>query len=134
MPPFSHDMNEQQPEIERVLKLSQLQMEQGKAARALETLDAATGAVREHWNYWYNRSWAYFELKRYPEGIEAAQRGMWLAPERGSLFWMLALNQHESGAIDHARVTLWRGLRQNPDHIYLFRSYAVENKESRMEG
>jgi tetratricopeptide (TPR) repeat protein len=112
-------MNDEYQETQRILKLSQLYIEQGKPIRALETLDHAGGAAQEHWNYWYNRAWVLLELKRYKEGIEAARKGLWLAPELPSLFWMLALNQDGAGEVDHARVSLWQGLRKQPENIFL---------------
>jgi tetratricopeptide (TPR) repeat protein len=105
------------------LGLARHYSEIGQPERALEALDG-TDAF-ESAEGWVLRADALYQLDRYPEGAEAARRGLELDPEDVGLLDVLALNLIELGDLAGAEQALLSALEIWPDNEALLCHYAV---------
>ena len=105
------------------LELARHYSEIGQPRRVLEALDGS--AAFEYPEGWMLRSEALYQLDRYDEGADAAQRGLELEPEDPSLLDVLALNLMELGDLAGAERALLAALDEWPESEVLLCHYAL---------
>jgi Flp pilus assembly protein TadD len=97
----------------------------GRPDETLRILDDAPSEALAEPAYWLMRARANFGLDRYPEGVEASQRGLALDPEDTDLLNILALCQLEGGHEGDADRTLYRALAIEPENPTLLANRAL---------
>jgi Tfp pilus assembly protein PilF len=100
-------------------------LEVRRPGEALRILDDAPSEALGEGIYWLLRARGCFELDRWDEGIEAAQRGLVLDPEDTDLLNILALCQLEGGHEGDADKTLFRALAIEPENPTLLANRAL---------
>ena len=105
------------------LELARHYSDIGQPRRVLEALDGSSAF--EYPEGWMLRSEALYQLDRYDEGADAAQRGLELEPEDPSLLDVLALNLMELGDLAGAERALLTALDEWPESEVLLCHYAL---------
>jgi tetratricopeptide (TPR) repeat protein len=107
----------------RRLQLARHYSEIGQPRRVLEALEGAEAF--ESSEAWGLRGDALYQLDRYREGADAAQRGLELEPEDPGLLDVLALNLMELGDLAGAERALLSALDGWPENAVLLCHYAL---------
>ncbi len=117
-------MTEETVAADRIMTLARHYLEIDRPQQALDALQSpAPGLLDDPW-FWLLRGWAYYDLDRRPEAMQAIRKGLAVATEHPNLLFLLSLCEERTGNLVAAEQAILRALRQQPENSHMLCFYA----------